>query len=376
MVDFWSNLLNVSLFHDEAIFWRMDYDRVIRANALTSFEAAPAADHASGDGPLPRQRLLVEGVAQREPRPRAARAAHRRRRRRLHRGPREGVGADAHRLPGRHLVAVVPAFYDPTVAPHPAGAGDGLQPRQLRRPTGGRPRRPTSPTWPSTRHRQPAGPPAVRQVRLRPADAGLSNAVARAYLDNDTAIKPTLRALVDHPDFAAAAGKKVRTPTEDYVATVRALGIRLAKPTSDESFANAMYWQYGEAGSRRTSGRRRTATPRRRRLGERRADAHQLHQPPRPGRPLVADRAGDVPAVASLLPPMPATLAEVIDHIGRRMLGQPPGPPSARASPSCWDAAHDERLTAGRGARVLDAARHPLVPARLAPPPAPLRSRQ
>ena len=39
MVDFWSNLLNVSLYHDEAIYWRMDYDRVIRAHALTTFES-------------------------------------------------------------------------------------------------------------------------------------------------------------------------------------------------------------------------------------------------------------------------------------------------------------------------------------------------
>ena len=39
MTDFWSNLLNVSLFHDDAVFWRMHYDRTIRRDALTSFDS-------------------------------------------------------------------------------------------------------------------------------------------------------------------------------------------------------------------------------------------------------------------------------------------------------------------------------------------------
>ena len=34
--------------------------------------------------------------------------------------------------------------------------------------------------------------------------ASIVNAVAAAYLKNRTAIKPTLRAMVDHPDFDAA----------------------------------------------------------------------------------------------------------------------------------------------------------------------------
>ena len=52
-----------------------------------------------------------------------------------------------------------------------------------------------------------------------------------------------LRALVGHPEFAASAGMKVRTPTDDVVATHRVLGTRLAPPTDDSSGANAILWQ-------------------------------------------------------------------------------------------------------------------------------------
>ena len=56
MVDLWSNLLHVPLFHTEAIFWRMDYDRVIRAHALTSFDAGYCstgiANHVGVPGPF------------------------------------------------------------------------------------------------------------------------------------------------------------------------------------------------------------------------------------------------------------------------------------------------------------------------------------
>jgi uncharacterized protein (DUF1800 family) len=57
------------------------------------------------------------------------------------------------------------------------------------------------------------------------APASLVTKLAKVYLDNDTAIVPVLRALFTSAEFAASAGQKVRTPFEDMIATVRALGL-------------------------------------------------------------------------------------------------------------------------------------------------------
>jgi uncharacterized protein (DUF1800 family) len=57
------------------------------------------------------------------------------------------------------------------------------------------------------------------------APATLVAKLAKVYLDHGTAIAPVLRALFTSPEFAAAAGQKVRTPFEDLTAAVRALGL-------------------------------------------------------------------------------------------------------------------------------------------------------
>ncbi|WP_203781046.1 DUF1800 domain-containing protein [Paractinoplanes rishiriensis] len=71
------------------------------------------------------------------------------------------------------------------------------------------------------------------------APASLVTKLAKVYLDNDTAIKPVLRALFTSPEFAAAAGKKARTPFEDLIATIRALG--LAPEKSGIKALDALY---------------------------------------------------------------------------------------------------------------------------------------
>lgn len=83
---------------------------------------------------------------------------------------------------------------------------------------------------------------AVRFVSDNPPQS-LVDTLARVYLDHDTAIKPVLRALVRSTAFNRAAGAKVRTPAEDLVATYRALGVKIARPTSGESAANQIVWQ-------------------------------------------------------------------------------------------------------------------------------------
>jgi uncharacterized protein (DUF1800 family) len=63
----------------------------------------------------------------------------------------------------------------------------------------------------------------VRYVSDTPS-ADLVQAVAAAYLANDTAIVPMLRTIFTSTEFWDSRGKKIRRPLENLVATVRALG--------------------------------------------------------------------------------------------------------------------------------------------------------
>jgi len=88
---------------------------------------------------------------------------------------------------------------------------------------------------------------AVRFVSDRPSDQLVAH-LAQVYLANDTAIQPVLRALVAHPEFRASAGLKVRTPTDDLIATYRALGAHVVQPTDGSSAANSMLYQADSIG--------------------------------------------------------------------------------------------------------------------------------
>ncbi len=80
---------------------------------------------------------------------------------------------------------------------------------------------------------------AVRFVSDTPSD-GLVAHLAGVFTDSGTDIAATLRALVATDEFAAAAGRKVRTPVDDLVATVRVLGVRASAPRTSGSFAHAI----------------------------------------------------------------------------------------------------------------------------------------
>ena len=83
---------------------------------------------------------------------------------------------------------------------------------------------------------------ATKFVRDDPPSS-LVNRLAKVYLKNDTEIVPVLRALVASKEFRKAAGAKLRDPSEDVVATYRALGVEVGRPSSGDSGANAMLWQ-------------------------------------------------------------------------------------------------------------------------------------
>ena len=94
---------------------------------------------------------------------------------------------------------------------------------------------------PDTAHRV-AERLATKLVRDDPPPA-LVRRLAKVYLKNDTEIVPVLRALVASKEFRRSAGAKLRDPSEDVVATYRALGVRVGRPERDDSGANAMLWQ-------------------------------------------------------------------------------------------------------------------------------------
>jgi hypothetical protein len=70
--------------------------------------------------------------------------------------------------------------------------------------------------------------------------AALVDHLAKVYRAHDTAITPVLRALVSSPHFTAAAGMKVRDPSQDVVATFAALGTVLSKPGIDDTSAASL----------------------------------------------------------------------------------------------------------------------------------------
>jgi uncharacterized protein (DUF1800 family) len=84
---------------------------------------------------------------------------------------------------------------------------------------------------------------ALRFVSDTPS-AALVTHLASVFRSSGTDIKATLRALVASTEFQASAGKKVRTPVEDLVASCRVLGVSAHQPTTLQSFANTMSYAH------------------------------------------------------------------------------------------------------------------------------------
>jgi uncharacterized protein (DUF1800 family) len=80
---------------------------------------------------------------------------------------------------------------------------------------------------------------ATRFVSDTPSQS-LIDSLAQVYLDSDTAIVPVLRALLASDEFLGSARRKVRTPVEDAVATWSALGVSVARPRHEADAANQL----------------------------------------------------------------------------------------------------------------------------------------
>ena len=165
----------------------------------------------------------------------------------------------------------------------------------------------------------------VRFVSDTPSTAIVA-AVASAFTASGTDIRTALRALVAHPDFAAAVDAKVRAPAEDTIAAYRLLGARPSVPTGDESFARGIVWQLESQGNRPFDWPAPNGFPE--------AGAAWTSV----GRVLLSlethlSQAGgwwpsqDVtyPTVRQRLPAMPARFDAIVEHASRRMLQRPAG---------------------------------------------------
>jgi uncharacterized protein (DUF1800 family) len=347
MVDFWSNLLHVPLGDDEAPFWRVDYDRVIRRHALGSFESLLLAaiphpamglylDNASSTKQAPNENLgreLLElhtvGLA----------AGY----------TEDDVKASSRLLTGYRVDVWWPkfrSFYDP--AAHATGA---VQVLDFRHPNTDRDGRAATQAYLRHLARHPATAHRIAQrlcqkfVSDSPS-AGLVETVAAAYLRSGTQVRPTLLALVDHPEFAASAGLKVRMPTEDYVATARALRIQLRAPRTGDSFANAMYWQYLDFGQAPYEWPAPNGYPE---VGAAWTSAGRLLGGMRHHLHLAAgwwpSDGVRRPAARAWLPDLPATLDKVVIHIGQQLLGRRPSKAVRQAVATVLGLPLDRRMT-------------------------------
>ena len=223
MTEFWENHLHVPVYDDGVFTYRAAYGKLIRSHALGRFDEMLVAaithpamgislDNATSTKRAPNENLGRELLE-----------LHTLGARRLRRGRRQGLGPHPHRLPRRHLAHLGGRLRPRQPLDRP-GEGRRLLPRQQRprrtRRRGGVPHLP----GPAPADRRADRPQARGPVRLRHPSDALVDHLAQVYLDHDTAIMPVLGALVAHPEFRPRPGRKVRTPTDDVVATLPGAG--------------------------------------------------------------------------------------------------------------------------------------------------------
>lgn len=176
------------------------------------------------------------------------------------------------------------------------------------------------------RHPDTARRLATRLVSVFVSDdvpSGLVDRLARTYLDHDTAIVPVLRQLVASRAFRASAGAKLRTAEEDVVASYRALGITLQRPTATDSATVSLLNSTGSLGWRFASSGRPDGTPIQatawasttRALG-----ALDLHWNLANRRSPLVDVRHRPPE--SWVPDYPISYRDLVDHIARLLLAR------------------------------------------------------
>ena len=244
MVEFWSNHFHVEAGHFPGFTQRPGYDATVREHALGTFEELLVAVTLH-----PAMLMYLDNWKSVR---NAPNENHGRELLELHTVGREAdyterMVKDSAKLLSGHTVRseVWTSFYDPTRHTlgevevlgfkNRNGAADdpGLAAEYLRHLA----------RHPATARRI-ARKLAVRFVSDAPSEA-LVERVADAFLASGTDIKATLRALVSSDEFWASAGRKVRTPVDDVVATCRVLRMAVQPPVNVNSFAHELSWGIG-----------------------------------------------------------------------------------------------------------------------------------
>lgn len=237
MVAFWSNLFNVPALHNLAFVHRADFDALIRTHALGRFEDLLAATSLHPAMLLYLDNWRSVKGAPNENQGRELLECHTVGRKAEYTEQMvkdsaailSGFTVDAYGTwngyydPARHTTGAVQVLG--FSSPNAEADGQALARSYLRY---------------LAQHPATALNIADRLARVFVSDnpsSSLVTAVAQAFRDSGTDIKRTLRTLVTHPDFLASAGKLVRNPNEDFIATCRALDVTAAAPTADTSFA-------------------------------------------------------------------------------------------------------------------------------------------
>ena len=243
MTDFWSNHLHIPATHDLAWCYRNSYDALLRRHALGRYDDLLVAATLH-----PSMRLYLNNYESTKASPNEN---HGRELLELHTvgreaGYTESMVKDSARILTGYTVGVWKdwsAYYDP--ARHATGPVKVLGFAAENADSDGRAVTEAYLRYlahhPATARRI-ATKLALRFVSDEPS-AELIAALAQTFRRTGTDIAATLRALLAHPEFLASAGKKLRNPIEDFVATVRVLGVTAQEPTaSDGQFARAQVW--------------------------------------------------------------------------------------------------------------------------------------
>ncbi|GAB6987166.1 DUF1800 domain-containing protein [Nocardioides pyridinolyticus] len=252
VTELWENHFNVPVNGDAQCFWRTDYGDVIRARALERFE-----DLLQGVITHPAMLISLDNVSSSRNHPNENLG---RELLELHTVGRGQYDEDDVKASARILTGWSVDMWDTFTEEyrprwhwrgpvkvmgfeHPNAEADG---REVTR------------AYLSYLARHPA---TARRVARRLAvkfvgddpSPALIDRLTAVYLENDTAIRPVLRALVRSTEFARSAGAKVRDPGEDLVATYRALGIRVSQPALGDArydyAAQQLLWQASSIGT-------------------------------------------------------------------------------------------------------------------------------
>jgi hypothetical protein len=243
MVEFWSNHLHVEATHFPAFTQRPAYDRLIRKHALGTFEEllTEATLHPAMLMYLDNYKSNLGGKGVNENHGRELLELHTVGR---EAGYTEQMVKDSAKILSGHSVAAKGTWghqFKPELhARGPVSVLGFIDGNATADPELARRYLKHLAHHPATAERI-ARKLALRFVSDEPSDA-LVRRVAAAYRKSGTDIRTTLRALVASPEFRNSRSRKVRTPSDDVVATCRALRVTAKAPTTEQSFPHALSW--------------------------------------------------------------------------------------------------------------------------------------